>query len=34
MCNNMVGPRGHYALGEISQTENDKYHMMSLTPVI
>ena len=28
-CNNMDGPRKHYAKG-ISQSEKDQYHMISL----
>ena len=30
ICYNMDGPWGHYMLGEISQTEEDKYNMISL----
>ena len=28
LCNNMDGPREHYA-NEMSQSEEDKYHMIS-----
>ena len=32
ICSNMDGPRDHLIiLSEVSQTEKDRYHMMSLT---
>ena len=30
ICNNMFEPRGHYIVSEITQTEKDKYHVISL----
>ena len=30
ICSNMDGPRDYHILREVSQTEKDKYHMISL----
>ena len=30
ICNNVNEPQGHYVKSEISQTENDKYYILSV----